>query len=93
MLYELDQPAFVEIVEKASDVSVQNEVHLLLQERVRQRIQRIVLAAPRAKSIRETEKILFVNLIEDNDRNDVEKKLAEPRSALQQLGEEFAQAE
>jgi hypothetical protein len=32
MLYELDQPAFVEIVEKASDVSVHNVVHFLLQE-------------------------------------------------------------
>src|SRR5262249_17736227 len=54
-----------EIVEKASDISVQNVVHLLLQERVRQRIQRVMLAAPRAKSVREVEKILFIYLIED----------------------------
>src|SRR6201997_951883 len=65
MLHELYQPAFVQIVEKARDVSVQNVVHLLLQERVRQRIQRVMLAAPRAKTIREAEKILFVNLVED----------------------------
>src|SRR3984893_9109866 len=59
MLYEPDHPAFVEIVEKASDISVQNVVHLLLlQERVRQRIQRVMLAAPRAKAIRESEKVL-----------------------------------
>ncbi len=67
MLYEPDHPAFVEIVEKASDVSIQNVVHLLLQERVRQRIQRIMLAAPRAKAIREAEKILLIYLIEDGD--------------------------
>src|SRR5215831_19105249 len=50
---------------KASDISVQNVVHLLLQERVRQRIQRVMLAAPRAKSVREVEKFLFIYLIED----------------------------
>src|SRR5215472_10967349 len=65
MLHELDHPTFVEVVEKAADVSVQNVVHLPLQERVRQRIQRVVLAAPRAKTIREAEKVLFIDLIED----------------------------
>src|SRR5499427_3624165 len=65
MLHELNQPAFIEVVEKAADISVQNVVHLLLQECKRQRIQRIMLAAPRAKSIREAEKVLFVNLVED----------------------------
>src|SRR5215470_20177236 len=65
MLHELNQPAFIEVVEKTADISVHNVVHLLLQERVRQRIQRIMLAAPRAKAIGEAEKILFVNLVED----------------------------
>src|ERR1700684_4706702 len=48
MLHELDHPTFVEVVEKPSDVGIKNVVHLLLQERVRQRIQRLMLAAPRA---------------------------------------------
>src|SRR5207244_11441056 len=65
MLNELDQPAFVEIIEKASDISVHNVVHLLLQERVRQRIQRVMLAAPRAETVREAEKVFLVNLVED----------------------------
>src|SRR5690349_25090142 len=65
MLHELDHPVFVEVIEKAADVRVHNVVHLLLQERIRQRIQRVMLAAPRAKTIREAEKILFVNLVED----------------------------
>src|SRR6516162_1258172 len=64
---EPDHPAFVEVVEKASDISLHNVVHLLLQERVRQRIQRLMLAASRAKPIREVEKILFVYLVEDGD--------------------------
>jgi len=51
MLHELDQPAFVEVVKKSSNVGVKHVVHFLLQERVRQRIQRIMLAAPRAKAI------------------------------------------
>src|SRR5438552_1596602 len=67
MLYELDHPAFVEVIEKASDVSVQNVVHLLLQERVRQRIQRVMLAAPRAETIRKAQKVFLVDRIEDGD--------------------------
>jgi hypothetical protein len=67
MLHELDQPISVEVVEKSSDIGVQNVVHLLLQERVRQRIQRLMLAAPRTKTIREAEKVFLVNLIEDGN--------------------------
>src|SRR5438046_10503135 len=67
MLHELDHPAVVEVIEKAADVSVQNVVHLLLQERVRQRIQRVMLAAPRAEAIREAQKVFLVNLVEDGD--------------------------
>jgi len=51
MLHELDQPTLVEVIEKSSDVGIKHVVHLLLQERVRQRIQRLMLAAPRAKSV------------------------------------------
>src|SRR3974390_406342 len=65
MLHELDHRALVEVVEKATDVSVHNVVHLLLPQCVGQRIQRVMLAAPRAETIREAEKVLFVNLVED----------------------------
>jgi hypothetical protein len=67
MLHELDQPTFVEVIEKSSNVGVKNVVHLLLQERIRQRIQRLMLAAPRAKPIRKAEKVFLVNLVEDGD--------------------------
>jgi hypothetical protein len=67
MLHELDHPAFVEVIEKAADVRVQSVVHLLLQQRIRQRIQRIMLATPRAKPIREAQKVFLVNLVEDGD--------------------------
>jgi hypothetical protein len=65
MLHELDQPTVIEIIKKTSDIGVKNVVHFLLQERIRQRIQRIMLAAPRAKPIREAEKVFLVNLVED----------------------------
>src|SRR6516162_2390295 len=48
-----------------SERGVKHVVHLLLQERIGQRIQRIVLAAPRPETIREAEKVLLINLIED----------------------------
>src|SRR5664279_3148752 len=67
MLYKLEQPAFVEIVEKAANVAIQNVVHLSLLNRDRQCIQRIMLAALRTKAIREAEKVFLVNLIEDGD--------------------------
>src|SRR5271166_5857348 len=54
-------------IQKASNVGVKHVVHFLLQERIRQRIQRLMLAAPRSKTIRETEKVLLVNLVEDSD--------------------------
>jgi hypothetical protein len=67
MLHELDQPTFVEVIEEAPNVGIKNVVHLLLQERVRQRIQRLMLAAPRTKTVRDAEKVLLVNLVEDGD--------------------------
>ena len=68
MLYKLEQPAFVQVVEKAADVAVQNVVHLLVLDRECQCVQRIVLAAPRPEAVREAEKIFLINLIEDDDR-------------------------
>jgi hypothetical protein len=67
MLHELDHPTFVEVIEKSSNVGIKNVVHLLLQERVRQRIQRLMLAAPRAKTVREAEKVFLVDLVEDGN--------------------------
>ena len=66
MLHELESAnLWSRLSIKSSNIGVQNIVHLLLQERVRQRIQRLMLAAPRAKPIREPDKVFFVNLIED----------------------------
>ena len=67
MLDELDHPRFVEGIEEALDVGIKYVVHLPFHERIRQRIQRLMLAASRTKSIREAEEVLLINLVEDDD--------------------------
>ena len=61
MLNELDEPALVEVIEKAMNIGIKNVVHLLLHERIGQRVQRLVRAAPRTKTIREAEKVVRIN--------------------------------
>jgi len=85
MLDELDQPTFVEIIEKSSNVGVQNVIHLLPQKRIRQRVQRLMLATPRAKSVREAEKVFLVDLVEDGDHsllNDLVLQRRDPQRAF-----------
>jgi len=67
MLDELDHPRFVEVIEEALDVGIKYVVHLLFHKRVRQRIQRLMLAASRTKSIREAEEVLLIDVVEDGD--------------------------
>src|SRR5215472_7138115 len=55
------------MIEKAPNVTVQNPVHLLPRDRDVQRIQRLMLAAPWPETVRETPKILLINLIENSD--------------------------
>src|SRR5215469_1587900 len=53
------------MIEKAPNVTIQNPVHLLPRDGHVQRIQRLMLAAPWPETIRETPKVLLINLIED----------------------------
>ena len=57
----------IDVIEKSTDVRIQHIVHPPPLERDRQRIQRLMLAAPRSESIREAPKVLLVNPIEDGD--------------------------
>jgi hypothetical protein len=52
-------------IEKTPNVGVKNPIHFLPHDSHPKRIQRIVLASPRSETIREPQKVLFVNLIED----------------------------
>ncbi len=49
------------------DGCIKYVVHLLLHERIGQRIQRLMLAAPRTKTIREAEEVLLIDMVEDGD--------------------------
>src|SRR5258705_978505 len=66
-LDELDYPRFVGIFEEALDVGIKYVVHLPFHERIRQRIQRLMLAASRTKTIREAEEVLLIDVVEDGD--------------------------
>jgi hypothetical protein len=65
MLDELKEPIVSNFIEKAPDVGVKNPIHFPPHDSHPERIQRIMLASPRSEPIREPQKVLFVNLIED----------------------------
>jgi len=54
-----------QIIEKATNVGIENPVHLLPHDPHPERVQCIVLAAPRPETIGEPQKVLFVYLVED----------------------------
>src|SRR5215831_10583020 len=64
MLDEADQPFLANFVEKGSDISVKNEVHFLGRDPDAERVQRIVLSAPRPEPITEPEEILLENAVQ-----------------------------
>src|SRR5947207_7416780 len=61
MLQEADQPISAQPVEEASDIDIEDPVHLFPVDSNTQRIQRIVLTALRSEAIRESEEIFLVN--------------------------------
>ena len=67
MLEELHQPRLVKAGEEVADVSVEHEAHLLARDPGRERIQRIMLRAPRPKPVRETEEVLLVHGVQHLD--------------------------
>jgi hypothetical protein len=65
MLDELLHPFVRQIIEKATNVSIENPVHFLPHDPHPERVQSTMLAAPRPEPVREPQKVLFVNLVED----------------------------
>src|ERR1700693_131483 len=64
-LEQLQQMPMVEIIEKATDIRIQNPVHLLPHNPRRQRVQCIMRAPSRPEPIRDTDEVLFVDRVED----------------------------
>jgi site-specific DNA recombinase len=85
MLNHFHHPPMIDIVEKSTDVCVQHIVHLLLRQRYRQRIQRLMLAAPRTEPIGESQKVFLVNLIEDGRHGQLDKFVLQGRYAQRSL--------
>ena len=52
-------------IEKTPNVGVKNPIHFPPHDSYPERIQRIMRASPGSETIREPQKVLFVNLIED----------------------------
>src|SRR6266567_1351538 len=52
VLDEPDHPCLIEVIEEALDIGIEHVVHLLLHQSPGQRIQRLMLAAPRTEPIR-----------------------------------------
>ncbi len=67
MLHELEHPPVGNGIEKSPNVCIKNVVHVLPRERVRERVQRLMLAASRTKPIRKAQKVFLVNRVEDGD--------------------------
>jgi hypothetical protein len=53
MFYKLDQPTMLDFVEKGSDIKIQNPAHFSAHDPHPQRVQRIMLSAPRPESVTE----------------------------------------
>src|SRR6266581_4544286 len=64
MLDELHQPFVGKTIEKAANVHIEHPVHFLRQQSGVERIQRIMLASPRPESVRETQKVGFVDSVQ-----------------------------
>ncbi len=65
----LDFLMLVDLIKERRDIRIEYPVHFLTLERDRQRIQRIVLATSRPEPIRESQKVLFIDRIQNgNDR-------------------------
>ena len=61
VLDKLHQPSLIESVIKLPDVGIEHPVHFPRSDPNRQRIQRLVRAAPRSESIRKSQEVLFVD--------------------------------
>src|SRR6516162_5289377 len=58
-----DQPVLTDLIEEAADISIQYPVHLCAADSDDERVQCIMWAAARSKTIREPEEILLIDRV------------------------------
>ncbi len=85
VLDELDQPFMADRVEEPRNIGVQYPVHLRAFDSDRQRIQRVVLAAPRPEPIREPEEVLLVDRVQHLDERPLDDLILQRRNAERAL--------
>src|SRR5215471_7322964 len=68
VLDEFHQPPLIESVIKLPDVGIEHPAHFSRSDPHRQRIQRLMRAAPRPETIRESQEVLFINCVQHLDR-------------------------
>ena len=61
---KLQHPVVVDFIKERLDVCIQYPVHVLALDSNRQSVQRIVLAAPLAKSIRESKEVRLMDVVQ-----------------------------
>src|SRR5262249_37599817 len=63
VLQEADQPVLTDLIEEAADISIQYPVHLCAADSDDERVQCIMWAAARSKTVREPEEILLIDRV------------------------------
>src|SRR5262249_9377088 len=63
VLHEADQPLLTDLIEEAADIGVQYPVHLRGADSDDERVQGIMWAASRSKTVREPEEILLIDRV------------------------------
>ena len=68
VLHEANQPGLTDRVEERSNIGVQDVVHLGAADPDHERVQRIVLAAPRPEPVAEPKEVLLVDRVQHGGR-------------------------
>ena len=85
VLQETDEPFLADRVEEALDVGVENLVHLGAADPDHEGIQRVVLVASRAETIREAEEIFLVDPVQHCERGPLDDLVFQGRHTPSEL--------
>src|SRR5712692_11210716 len=83
--YFMNKGALWNTIQKGFDVQIEHPVHFLRQQSRVQRIQRLMLAAPRPEPVRKAEKIGFVDSIQHLDRRTLDNLVFQRRHSERSL--------
>src|ERR1700722_13493514 len=85
MFDKLDQPIMIEVVEKASDVSIQDPVHFPCQQTDVERIEAVVLPFTRSVSVGKSEEVSLVDRVHHFNRGSLDDLVLQHRNTQRAL--------